>query len=46
MAEQRERSRSFLEQYDFRVLESHYFEVLESSFWDSENIMTKKNKKI
>lgn len=46
MAEQRERSRSFLEQYDFRVLESHYFEVLESSFWDSENIMTKKYKAI
>ena len=46
MAQERQRSRSFLEQYDFRLLESHYFEELESSFWDTENIMTKKYKAI
>ena len=40
----RERSKSFLEQFDFKIFESHYFEELESSFWDSENIITKKYK--
>ena len=41
---ERERSKSFLEQFDFKLLDSHYFEELQSSFWDSENIMTKKYK--
>ena len=40
----RERSKSFLEQFEFKIFDSHYFEELESSFWDSENIMTKKYK--
>ena len=41
---ERERSKSFLEQFNFKLLDSHYFEELQSSFWDSENIMTKKYK--
>ena len=44
MTESRERSKSLLEQFDFKIYDSHYFEELESSFWDSENIMTKKYK--
>ena len=43
-SESRLRSKSFLEQFDFKIFDSHYFEELESSFWDSENIMTKKYK--
>ena len=43
-SELRLRSKSFLEQFDFKIFDSHYFEELESSFWDSENIMTKKYK--
>ena len=43
-SELRERSKSLLEQFDFKIFDSHYFEQLESSFWDSENIMTKKYK--
>lgn len=44
MSEGRERSKTFLEEFNFKVLDSHYFEELESSFWDTENIMTKKYK--
>ena len=44
MDETKERSKTFLEQFDFHLLEPHYFEELESSFWDTENIMTKKYK--
>ena len=40
----RDRSKSFLEKFEFKIFDSHYFEELESSFWDSENIMTKKYK--
>ena len=42
--EYRERSKSFLDQFNFSIFDSHYFEELNSSFWDSENIMTKKYK--
>ena len=35
---------SLLELFKFKDLDHHYFEELESSFWDSENIMTKKYK--
>ena len=35
---------SFLELFKFNDMKSHYFEEIESSFWDSENIMTKKYK--
>ena len=44
MSENRERRKSFLEEFDFKIFECHYFEQLDSSFWDSENIMTKKYK--
>ena len=39
--------KSFLECYDFTKIPRHYFEELSSSFWDSENMLTKiyKNKK-
>lgn len=37
---------SLLEFFKFKETECHYFEELESSFWDSENIMTKKYKAI
>ena len=40
----RDRSKSFLEQFEFKIFDLHYFEELESSFWDSENIITKKYK--
>ena len=39
-----ERSKSLVDQFNFKQFDSHYFEELESSFWDSENIMTKKYK--
>ena len=35
---------SFLELFKFNDMKAHYFEEIESSFWDSENIMTKKYK--
>ena len=38
------RKESLLEQFKFKEFDLHYFEELESSFWDSENIMTKKYK--
>ena len=42
MTDLRERAKSLLDQFEFKICDSHYFEQLESSFWDSENIMTKK----
>ena len=33
-----------LEEFKFGIMDKHYFEEIESSFWDSENIMTKKYK--
>ena len=33
-----------LEEFKFGLMDKHYFEEIESSFWDSENIMTKKYK--
>ena len=33
-----------LEKFNFKQMDRHYFEELESSFWDSENIITKKYK--
>ena len=38
------RASSILEQFRFKDTDYHYFEELESSFWDSENIITKKYK--
>lgn len=35
---------SLLDLFKFKDIDHHYFEELESSFWDSENIMTKKYK--
>ena len=42
MAEQKRES--LLDLFKFKDIDHHYFEELESSFWDSENIMTKKYK--
>ena len=44
MSETRERSKSLLEQFDFKTNDIHFFDELDSTFWDSENIMTKKYK--
>ena len=33
-----------LEEFKFKEMDKHYFEEIESTFWDSENIMTKKYK--
>ena len=41
---EKKRKESLLQSFKFREADSHYFEELESSFWDSENIMTKKYK--
>ena len=38
------RASLILEQFKFKDTDFHYFEELESSFWDSENIITKKYK--
>ena len=41
---EKKKKESFLELFKFKDFDLHYFEELESSFWDSENIMTKKYK--
>ena len=43
MADKKTRE-SLLDLFKFNDMETHYFEELESSFWDSENIMTKNYK--
>ena len=41
---EKKRKESLLKLFKFKDVDPHYFEELESSFWDSENIMTKKYK--
>ena len=43
MADKKTRE-SLLDLFKFNDMETHYFEELESSYWDSENIMTKNYK--